>query len=209
MYDYDVLNDIVPYDIVDIDGGNYQSYTVNNYYTLGDYAYCIYGDSPMSRAYKLAIYDANNYNMIFDLDFTGFRYLPNCENNMFVEQEIRWAQIEDGILYVATSHRTYAESSDYVNGFITALDMYNNFEVIWQTESLVCNSRNFIILDQNIVCGYGFTEEKDYLVEIDKTNGEVVDKVLLDSMVEFIYYKENRMYVRTYDTNYVFEVSFG
>ena len=127
------------------------------------------------------------------------------EDIRFVNQSIRWAQIENGILYVQHNHRTYASSSNNENGYITAIDLKTN-EVIWRTKPLVANAHNFVINDELIVCGYGFTKEKDYLITLDKKTGAVIEKYLLKTGPEYIIFKNGQYYVRCYDTDYIFEI---
>ena len=57
-----------------------------------------------------------------------------------------------------------------------------------------------------ILCGYGFTAEDDFLYQIDRKTGAVIGETDLASMMDYIVYQDGRLYVRTYHTDYVFEV---
>ncbi|MDF2804571.1 MAG: hypothetical protein K0S61_4476, partial [Anaerocolumna sp.] len=168
------------------------------------YLYTIYG-ADYSEGYLLNIYDVYTNSKLYSLDLTNYRYSPNyiSEDYDFVQQKINWAVLEGNILYVSNSHRTYAKSSNYMNGFITAIDLTTN-SIIWRTKSLVSNASNFQILDDVILCGYGFTAEDDFLYEIDKYTGEVLKEIPLKSAPSYIIKKDNVLYVRTYDTDYEF-----
>ena len=172
-------------------------FTDDNYYyeTSGDNGY---------ETYLLTLTDLDTKEKV-TLDFSKFQYGEEYkkEDIDFIKQRITYAQVDNGILYVATSHNTYAESSPQ-NAYITAIDL-SDYHVIWKTEPLTCNSYSFVSLEQGIVCGYGFTDEDDYLKIVNKKNGKVIEQIPIESMAEYIILKDNVIYVRTYDTNYTFQ----
>ena len=69
----------------------------------------------------------------------------------------------------------------------------------------MANADNFAIIDDFIICGYGFTAEDDYLYILDKYTGKVLDRILLKTGPDYIYEIGDKLYVRTYNTNYVFD----
>ena len=79
--------------------------------------------------------------------------------------------------------------------------------ILWRTDALVCNSRDFVIYNDVIICGYGFTSEPDFLYQIDINTGKVISEIPLNSMADYIVLKDNKVYVRCYDTDYVFEIN--
>ena len=141
------------------------------------------------------------------LDFSEFQYGESYreEDYDFIKQRINFAKVQDGILYVATSHNTYAESSPQ-NAYLTAIDL-SDYHVIWKTEPLTCNSYSFVIREKVIICGYGFTSEKDYLKLVDCETGLIVNETPIDSMAEYLILKDDKLFVRTYDTNYIFKLT--
>ena len=92
-----------------------------------------------------------------------------------------------------------------MNAYITAIDLSTN-EIIWRTNPLTCNTLNFVLYDDMIVCGYGFTQEPDYLYTVNKKSGAIAQKILLKSGPNYIIQKENQLFVRTYNTDYIFEI---
>ena len=145
--------------------------------------------------------------VIAELEFTEFMYAPDLveEDRDFVDEKVRDAKIRNGVLYVSISHLTYAESAPS-NAYIMAISL-EDYNIIWKSEPLVCNSYNFEIVDDIIFTGYGFTAEPDYLFQIDRLTGTVLEKYKLKSSADYIICKDDKLYVRTYDTDYVFEVS--
>jgi len=110
------------------------------------------------------------------------------------------------IAYISLAHRTYSETMMY-HAYILAIDL-NNGKLLWKSKPITCNSSNFAVISDVIVCGYGFTAEPDYIYQIDKKNGFILTQTMVKSKPEYIVYKEGegRLYVRTYNTDYVYDV---
>lgn len=139
------------------------------------------------------------------LDFSEYRCANDgSEYKDFIEEDLRRAVICDGILYVSSFHYTYAEFEPR-NAYITAIDL-SDYSVLWKTKALTCNSLNFEIIGDVVLCGYGFTAEDDYLYQLDRKTGQIIDETPLKSMANYIVYKDEKLYVRTYNTDYVFQV---
>ena len=170
------------------------------------YIYCVYGQN-YGEGYLLNIYDASSLEMVYTLDFSNYCYAPDYinEDYDYIKQKINWATIKDNILYISQSHNTYAKSSDYMNAYITAIDLSDR-SIVWRTDALVSNAYNFQIIDDIIICGYGFTDEPDYLYQIDIFSGAILDKIKLKTSASYIIKKDNVLYVRTYNMDYKFKI---
>lgn len=68
------------------------------------------------------------------------------------------------------------------------------------------NSKNFLVIDDVIHSGYGFTAEPDFLYQINRYTGKVLEKTLLKSAPGYLIKKDSILYVRTYNTDYQFMV---
>lgn len=171
------------------------------------YIYCTYG-SNFSEGYILNIYDQNSLEIIYSLDFSNYCYAPEyvSEDFEFIQQKINWAMIKDNILFVSNSHNTYARSSNNMNAYITAIDL-SDMNILWRTDPLVSNADNFQVIDNVIICGYGFTDEPDSLYQIDSSSGKIIDKLPLKTAAEYIIKKDDVLYVRTYNMDYEFEIT--
>ena len=165
----------------------------------------IYGSKLSEGRYLLAI-DSGNGRPLFAFDFSLYEWPPSFvrADKPYVRMRIEWAQVSHDILYVAHSHSTYARSSNGFNAYITAIDVPSN-RILWRSQPLVANAANFVIKDDAIISGYGFTEEKDYLYVLNKGDGRVVQQVPLKSGPSSLIERDDRLYVRTYDTDYVFD----
>ncbi|SFR75976.1 hypothetical protein [Anaeromicropila populeti] len=170
------------------------------------YIYCTYG-SNFIEGYVLNVYDAKTLEIMYSLDFSEYRYAPDYIKGDYdyVQQKINWAAIKNNILYVSHSHSTYAKSSMNKNAYITAIDLSDR-SILWRTKALVCNSYNFVIVNNVILCGYGFTAEPDYLYQLNISNGKVLKKTKVKSAISYIVKKGSAVYVRTYNTDYKFKI---
>lgn len=171
------------------------------------YIYCTYG-ADYSEGRVLKIYEANSQKEVYCLDFSKYSYSPEYKESDYdyIQQKINGAAIKDNILYISHSHNTYAISSNGMNAYITAIDL-SDMKVLWRSEALVSNAYNILIVDDVIISGYGFTDEADYLYQLDRTTGKVLDKTLLATAASYIILKEEKLYVRTYNRDYVFEIT--
>lgn len=145
--------------------------------------------------------------VITELEFTEYMYAPDMveADRDYVDERVQDAKICNGVLYVSISHLTYAESAPS-NAYIMAISL-EDYSIIWKSEPLVCNAYNFEIVDDIIFTGYGFTAEPDYLFQIDRLTGTVLEQYKIKSRADYIIYKDDKLFVRTYNTDYVFEVS--
>ncbi|GAB4544165.1 MAG: hypothetical protein Tsb0014_38150 [Pleurocapsa sp.] len=168
--------------------------------------YLVYGRNFAENKYLL-IYDRDAKKFTQSYDFSNYIYASNYlpGERDYINQTLNWVITEDNILYFSHSHSTYAKSSSGMNAYLTALDLKTN-QILWRSQPLVCNASNFIIIDDVIICGYGFTAELDYLYLINKNTGEILQQIPLKTAPDYIIPKDNKLYVRTYNTDYVFKI---
>lgn len=154
----------------------------------------------------LQISDAVTGKVKAELDFSEFQYADvyKEEDFPYVDQHIFYAKAENEILYVAIAHSTYADSSPHT-GYIMAIDL-NDGHVVWKSEPLMNNADSFVVAENEIICGYGFTAEEDFLHILDKQTGELVSQTPLDTKPDYIIKKDDILYVQTYNENYAFEI---
>lgn len=172
----------------------------------GTDSFIVYGRDG-SKGHFLVVANANMESVEAVLDFSNFAYAPRIvdADRDFVYQEILWVDRVDNVIYVAHAHHTYAKSTYGMNAYITAIDLPTK-QVLWRTQPLVSNANNFVIKDDVIISGYGFTAEPHYLTQIDRLTGKLLKKDDLRKSPEYILFKGNTLYVRTYDTDYRFSV---
>lgn len=171
----------------------------------GDHTVLLYGGDYSGGRY-VALLDGDR-RLTALLDFEDFRLPPEFKatDRLFIDEEVHWGEVVDGVLYVSHFHRTYASSSKGLNGYISAIDVGSG-ALLWQSRPLVANARNFVIVGRWIITGYGFTDERDFLYVLDRASGAVVAEVKVASGPEVIAVKGEEVLVRTYDTDYVFRI---
>ncbi|WP_437275396.1 hypothetical protein WME90_29585 [Sorangium sp. So ce375] len=171
----------------------------------GDHLALFYGPS-FAEARFVAILDKAHTVVAF-FDFESFLMPPEFapKEAGFVKGQVGWAEVDDGVLYISSGHRTYAASSKGKNAYLSAIDLASG-QLLWQSAPLVCNAENFLLRGDHLLCGYGFTAEPDFLYVLERATGKVVSKLPLKSGPEFLVEKDGKLFVRTYDTDYVFEI---
>jgi hypothetical protein len=169
----------------------------------GDRIFLFYGPNSAEGRYLVALDQAGKF--LYGFDLASFAHPPGAPTGPY--QGIWWA-IEDGeALFVLNAHMGYARNTGGMNAYITAMDLKSK-DVIWRSQPLVANSRNFQVIGDAIVCGYGFAEEADYLYILDKRTGEVHERRPLPSGPQFIVRKDNALLVRTSNKDITFKMAF-
>lgn len=171
------------------------------------YNFFVYGKD-FASGFVLLVTNKKVDSLLHFLDLGNYVLSPEYVKTdlEFIEQKINWVTIEDSVMYVATGHSTYAASSKGMNAYITAINL-KNYAVIWRSKPLVNNSMNFELYGDLIICGYGFTAEPDLLYTLDKRTGAIVQTIPLKSGPSYIIRKGDKVYVRTYNVDYVFKIS--
>lgn len=113
---------------------------------------------------------------------------------------------DDGTLFLINDIGGYAKEAGGKNGYLTALEVATG-KLLWRSAPLMANSRSFEILGETIACGYGFTAEPDYVYLLDKKTGRLLERLPVASAPEYLIRQGERLYVRCYDTDYVFAIT--
>ncbi|HEY0760384.1 MAG TPA: caspase family protein [Acidisarcina sp.] len=171
----------------------------------GDQLLCIYGASFATGRYLIS-YDLASSKTNFSFDFDNYLLPPkfNPGDRDLISEGITWAWVEDGTLYVSNSHNTYAKTSYGLNAYLNAIDLMSG-NLIWRSAPLLDNASTFLLYKDAIIAGYGFSAENHFLYVLNKSDGRVAQTIKLRKSPEYILSKGDTIYVRTYDTDYVFE----
>ncbi len=170
----------------------------------GDPVIAIYGENFSEGDFVLGI-DPANGAIRFAFDFSQFAWPHQFENatDSAVRMAADWAVVDGKTLYVSHAHPTYARESNGYNAYLSAIDL-NTGRLLWHSQPLVSNARNFVIEGDAIIAGYGFTAEKDFLNVLNKADGRLVRQVPLRTAAEHLVEKDQQLFVRSYNTDYVF-----
>ena len=169
-----------------------------------DDAYYYYADNSAEYG-RLAVEvsEMGTYNFVGTYDFSYYLNTP-APGNDYTTLEIPYAQIFDGVLYAEIAHRTYSEDQPYT-GFMVAVEVETG-KLLWRSEMLVANGRNFVVGEDTIICGYGFTAEDDYLYILSRYSGAVLEKRKLKTGPDYFIPVDDSIYVLTYDTVYQYQI---
>ena len=156
----------------------------NNFYD-DEYQYIWSGDA-------LYIYENISGNCLYVLEYPTDKWYINGNN----------ACLLDDIFYGISVTNGYAQPDSC---FMFAYDLENN-KLLWRSEDQTCNTMNFIVKKDVIICGYGFTSEKDYLYQLNLHTGEVIASLELKKQPDLLVPQDNMLYVHTYSYNYTIEM---
>ena len=156
----------------------------NNFYD-DEYQYIWSGD-------VLYIYENISGNCLYVLEYPTDKWYINGNN----------ACLLDDIFYGISVTNGYAQPDSC---FMFAYDLENN-KLLWRSGDQTCNTMNFIVKKDVIICGYGFTSEKDYLYQLNLHTGEVIASLELKKQPDLLVPQDNMLYVHTYSYNYTIEM---
>ncbi|MCR4787358.1 MAG: hypothetical protein K5888_02110 [Lachnospiraceae bacterium] len=179
---------------------------LGDYFSDSNYSYQLSGTTAHGNYLAVSVYDKSN-NLLYAYDLSDFEYEDGWEggeDSDYIDRGIKCAMLIDNYLYLSVFHDTYAASCP-ANGYIICIDV-NTSEIIWISDPLVVNSRNFSRYGDSLITGYGFTDEKDYLCVINRFTGETVEQIKLKKKPYYITFKDDELWVRTYSYDYVFTI---
>ena len=140
----------------------------------------------------LYIFENGTGNCLYVLTYPTDKWYINGNN----------ACLRDGIFYGASVTNGYAQPDTC---FMFAYDLEDN-KLLWRSADQTYNSMNFILKDNVILCGYGFTSEDDYLYQLDLHTGEILSSLKLKKQPDLLVYQDHMLYVHTYSYNYTIEI---
>ena len=141
---------------------------------------------------ELYIFENGTGNCLYVLTYPTDKWYINGNN----------ACLRDGIFYGASVTNGYAQPDTC---FMFAYDLEND-KLLWRSADQTCNSMNFIVKNNVIICGYGFTSEDDYLYQLDLHTGEILSRLKLKKQPDLLVYQDHMLYVHTYSYNYTIEI---
>ena len=141
---------------------------------------------------ELYIFENGTGNCLYVLTYPTDKWYINGNN----------ACLRDGIFYGASVTTGYAQPDTC---FMFAYDLEDN-KLLWRSADQTYNSMNFIVKDNVILCGYGFTSEDDYLYQLDLHTGEILSRLKLKKQPDLLVYQDHMLYVHTYSYNYTIEI---
>lgn len=140
----------------------------------------------------LHTYEKGTENCLYVLHYPTDKWYVNGNN----------AYLRDGIFYGGSIVNGYAQPNSC---FMFAYDL-NNEKLLWRSADQSYNTMNFLVKGDVIICGYGFTDEKDFLYQINRNTGETIDRMELKKMPDLLVEQDGKLYVHTYSDNYTIKI---
>ncbi|WP_029320211.1 hypothetical protein [Butyrivibrio sp. AE3004] len=175
-------------------------------YNDGTYTYSVTND-PEGGTLSLTVMNDETQTLCGNFYFDDFIAAPDGGEGLFADftqPYIHYALMKDDILYVSLGHRTYASANPH-KSYIVAIDTVSG-KTLWRSADQVCGSCNFIIRDDSIICGYGFTAEPDYIYILNRHNGKIQKKTKVKSAPSYFIPMDDNLYVLTYNTEYLYKI---
>ena len=171
-----------------------------------DYLSLVYADEQGEGRY-LFLWSMKSRRYAYGFDFGSYMHASadSEAESQVVTQSIDWAIVKESVVYVSHSHNAFASDSRGMNAYITAIDL-NTRRLLWRSDPLVSNAANFIVAGNSIISGYGYSAEPDYLYLLDRSNGRQIEKITLRTGPQYIISKDDQLFVRTYNRDYVFRI---
>jgi hypothetical protein len=145
--------------------------------------------------YALVVFDtANDTVDVFVLDEMFPDILEMC-----------WFEAIDDLAYFNATYNGYADIRDNKSGYLYCLDITSG-EIRWATKNLISSYCGFTAYKDHLLTGYGFTAEPDFLYVVNRYNGDIVQTIPVRTAHEHIVIKNDKCYVRTYNTNYIYTI---
>jgi hypothetical protein len=164
----------------------------------------LYGDGRGQETYLVSV-NGFNGDYLYALDFANYRS-PAGSSPDYARQAPQFAyEDKDGTLYISNGISGYAKEAKGKTGYVTALNPKTG-QMLWRSGPLTQNANTFADAGDVLVCGYGFTAEPDFVYVLDKRTGRKVQAIPVKSGPLYIIRKGERVYVRCYDTDYVFAI---
>ena len=120
-------------------------------------------------------------------------------------QSVDWAVVKDGILYFSISGLLGFDHG--LNAYVVAIDTATD-KTLWVSKPNTCNSNNFLIIDNSIVCGFGESGKNDYVYVLNRFTGVRKQQLWVASSPHwFALGSDGRLYVSIYNKHIAFKVS--
>lgn len=149
-------------------------------------------------------FGSGRYVAVFDskkrltslLDFEAYRVPPTVLQDLpeIANECVQWADERDGVVYVQTSHPTYAATTKGKNAYITAVDAATG-AMFWRSAPLVANQDTFAIRGSYIISGYAFTGEPKNLFVLDRSTGKIVSRLPVEKFPRVIMTRDDKVVV--------------
>lgn len=153
----------------------------------------------------LAITRADETEAVFDLEAYLHPPKVSAQWKEFAVADVTYAQVADGVVYVANGGGSYAKEMYGKKGFVSAISLATK-KLLWRSKPLVHGAGPFALTKDFLVTGYGFTDEADNLFLLRRDTGAVATSLPLESAPDEVSIAGDRITVHAYANSYEIEL---
>ena len=137
-------------------------------------------------------------------DTSSMTFPPKNRAADIDRQSVNWAVVKDGILYFSISGLMGFDKGQ--NAYVVAIDISTD-KTLWVSKPNTCNSNNFLIIDNSIICGFGDSGKPDFVNVLNRFTGVQKQQLwVAHSPYWFAIGSDGRLYVSIYDNHIAFSI---
>ena len=196
-------------------------WVLNDVFYDGDYPVAIYGRAPKTellpwgQSEKDISRRGRDPHLIMLVDpskdvkkvynTSSMTFPPKSRGADIDRQSVSWAVVKDDILYFSIGGLSGFDNGQ--NEYIVAINTTTD-KTLWVSKPKTCNSQNFLIIDNSIICGYGGTDITDYVNVLNRFTGVQKQHIWVPKAPEwFAIGSDSRLYVTLYDKHISFKIN--
>ena len=214
--------DDTDYRIPDIVPESYgEGWILNDVFYDGDYPVATYGRAPKTellpwgKSEKDISRRGRDPHLIMLVDpskevkkvynTSSMTFPPKNRGAEIDRQSVNWAVVKDGILYFSISGLMGFDNG--LNAYVVAVDISTD-KTLWVSKPNTCNTDNFLIIDNSIVCGFGDTGKPDFINVLNRFTGVQKQQLWVANAPQWLALgSDGRLYVSLYDKHVAFKIN--
>ena len=196
-------------------------YVLNDVFYDGDYPMAIYGRAPKTEPFSWGKSEKDlsrrgrdpHLIMLLDparevkkvCDTSSMAFPPKNRGAEIDRQSVNWAVVKDGILYFSISGLMGFDKGQ--NAYVVAVDTSTD-KTLWVSKPNTCNTNNFLILDNSIICGFGDSGKPDFINVLNRFTGVQKQQLWVANAPNWLAIGSDvRLYVSLYAKHVAFKIS--
>jgi hypothetical protein len=194
-------------------------WVLNDVFYDGDFPVAIYGRAPKTEKLPWGQTELDisrrgrDPHLIMLMDDAAVKKVYNTAEMTFPpknrasdldRQSVNWAVVKDGILYFSISGLMGFDKGQ--NAYVVAVDTATD-KTLWVSKPNTCNSDNFLIIGNSIVCGFGDSGKPDFVNVLNRFTGVQKQHIWVPTAPNwFAIGGDGDLYVSLYDKHISFKI---
>ncbi len=195
-------------------------FVLNDVFYDGDYPVAIYGRAPKTEPFSWGESEKDlsrrgrdpHLIMLVDpskevkkvYNTSQMTFPPKNRGADIDRQSVDWAVVKDGILYFSISGLIGFDHG--LNAYLVAIDTATD-KTLWVSKPNTCDSGNFLVIDNSIICGFGEVDKSDFIYVVNRFTGVRTQKLWVAHGPEWLAVgSDGMLYVSLYDNHVAFKI---